>query len=155
MPTKSTARSIKDALVTLLEGITYNAEPAFGLVTDDPSLEANQEPFALVYPAPSTSKVVVVGEQDRTTCFDIFVTLSLENGQRTQVQTYNLMYDLTELIQNCLDVGDFNDSLNAIDTSLSINLMTAESSTFYPAKTDTASVLMCQVKVCITWLYEL
>ncbi len=155
MAYKGKTRHIRDALVTLLQGVTYDAgggsEPAFGLVTADPSQEFTTEPFCLVYPAMSQDVKGATGQNDRTAAFAIFVMLNMETGTRTQAQTYNYMSDLTDLILDALDEGDFNDSLNISDNTLGTWLMDASRSDFRPAETKGAAVLLCSIDVAITY----
>lgn len=157
---KSQARGIKDALVTLLSGVQldagHGAEPAFGLVTDDPSMTfTGNEPFVMVYPAPSNDTKAAIGQNDREVAFIVIVVLSMENKQRTQVQTYDYMYDLTELILDCFDEGDFTDALNRTDTTLHTWIMNATRSTFLPAEAKAGAILLCNIDVAVTYSKDL
>lgn len=152
---KSKARKLRDALVTVIQGINYDAgggsEPAFALVTGDPSQEFNQEPYALVYPAPINSTKGATGQQDREVTFQILVLLNMETGARTQSQTYDYMYDLTELILDALDAGDFHDVLNTVDPTLGTWLMDASRGTFVPADTKSGAALLCTIDVAVNY----
>lgn len=114
---KSNARAFKDALVTILQGVQLDtgsgAETAFALVTDDPSKAFNQEPYCLVYPGKSEDTVAATHMNDRSQGYLIIIVLSLENGQRTQPQSYDLMYDLTELCLDALDNANWTDAMNS------------------------------------------
>lgn len=113
---KSKARSFKDALVPILQAVQLDAgngdEPAFALVTDDPGKAFNQEPYCLVFPGKSEDTVAANRMVDRDQGYLVIMLLSLENGQRNQPETYNLMYDLTELCLDALDASNWNDALN-------------------------------------------
>lgn len=152
---KSKSRHIRDALIVLLQGINYDAgggsEPAFGLVTSNPSAETNQEPYALVYPAQIADTKGAVGQNDRAVGYAIFIELNLETANRTQDQTFNYMYDLTELVLDTLDSGDFHDSLNAQDSSIGTWLMDVSRSTFRPAKSKTGAVLLCTIDITVSY----
>ncbi len=152
---KGKIRRIRDALVGILQGVAYDAgggaEPAFGLVTSDPALEFTKEPFCLVFPAPSTDAKGAVGQQDRTVAFAIFITLSMETATRTQQQTYDYMSDLTDLILDGIDEGDYIDSLNTIDPTLGTWLMQATRSNMQPGETKGGAVLLCSIDISVTY----
>lgn len=156
---KAKSRKIRDALVTILQGLTYDAgggaEPAFALVTGDPSLEFQQEPFALVFPAPILSTKAATGQNDREVQFSLLVLLNMEGGGRTQNSTYNYMYDLTELIMDALDKGDFHDVLNTADPTLGTWLMDSSRGTFLPAETKSGAALLCTIDVSVTYSLDL
>lgn len=156
---KSQARKIRDALVTVISGINYDTgsgpEQAFQLVTGDPATEFNQEPYALVYPAPIDSIKGATGQQDRTVAFKILILLNMENGARTQSQTYNYMFDLTELVLDVLDEGDFHDTLNTIDNTLGTWIMNASRGTFVPAETKAGAALLCTIDIAVSYSKDL
>lgn len=159
MAYKSKARKIRDALVTILQGINYDAgtgnEPAFGIVTADPSLESDEEPYALVYPGLINNNLVATGEMDRSVGFAVFVVLKMETDSRNQLQTYDYMTDLTELILDTIDEGDFTDVLNTVDSSLGTWMMEATRGTFKPAKSNSGAILLCQIDVAIHYSKDL
>ena len=78
--------------MTILQGVQLDAgsgaEPAFALVTGDPSSGFNQEPYALIYPATTTDTKGAYGQNDRTVNFAVLILLEMENGTRTQDATY-------------------------------------------------------------------
>jgi hypothetical protein len=158
---KSVSRHIRDAVITLLEGVRYDAgsgaEAAFDLVTNDPSAEFSGEPFCLVYPGKLETKKAAIGLQDRTVNLAVFIELSLESDTsgRTQGQTYDYMYDLTELALNALDEGDFTGVLNTEDNTILNWIMNATVGTMRPAKTNAGAVLLCQIDVAISYQYDL
>jgi hypothetical protein len=156
---KSKARKLRDALVTVIAGIQYDTgsgpSQAFQLVTGDPSAAFNQEPYALIYPAPINSTKGATGQQDRNVTFQIIVLLEMENEARTQSQTYNYMYDLTELVLDSLDSGDFHDVLNTADPTLGTWLMDASRGTFVPATVPSGTVLLCTIDVAISYSIDL
>lgn len=159
MAYKSKSRKIRDALIGILNAVSYDAgggaEPAFALVTGDPSTEFAQEPYALVYPAPTLDSKGATGQNDREVQFEILLLLSMQNGQRTQSQTYNYMYDLSELVLDALDEGDFTDALDTQDASIGAYLMDAKRSSFIPADVKGGAVLLCTIDVSISYAKNL
>lgn len=153
----STARSIKDALVTILGQIQLDAgsgpEAAFALVTDDPSAAFNQEPFCLVMPAKSDDVKAAVGVQDRTVAFTVIIVLSLENGQRTQPQTYDYMYDLVELTLDSLDNADWADTLNTLGVNLDTWFLNATKNEIVIGESKGAAILIGTIDVAVSYSY--
>lgn len=152
---KSKARHIRDAVIALLQALTYDtgggAESAFALVTGDPSQEFGEEPYALVYPAQITDTKGATGQADRAVGFAIFIMLSTENKQRTQNATYNYMYDLEEIVLDALDSADFHDSLNATDNTIGTWLMDIQTGGLVPADTKSGGVLLCTINLIVSY----
>lgn len=156
---KAVSLHIRDAIIELLQDITFDAgsgaEAAFGLVTNDPAAEFDQEPYCLVYPGKLDTKKAAVGLQDRDVYFAIFIELTLETKNRTQAQTYDYMYNLSELVLNALDVGDFTGVLNTEDSTIVNWILNASRSTMKPAKTKAGAVLLCQIDACVSYSMDL
>lgn len=161
---KSQARHIRDAVIQVLQGIQYDAgsgpEPAFdpdaNPVTSNPADELKGEPFCLVYPGKLETKKAARGIQDRTVNLCVFLELSLESSTgRTQAQTYDYMYDLTELVLNALDEGDYTDALHSDDSTIVNWIMNASVGTMRPAKSKVGVVLLCQIDVAIKYSFDL
>lgn len=157
---KAVARHIQDAVIELLEGITYDTgsgpDQAFQLVTSDPGAEFSGEPYCLVYPGKLQTKKAARGLQDRTVNLAIFIELSLEaKSGRTQGETYIYMYDLTELTLNALDEGDYDNALNTEDNTITNWIMNATVGTMRPAKTKAGVVLLCQIDVSVSYQMDL
>jgi hypothetical protein len=151
--------AIKYALVDLLTAVTYDsgsgAEPAFAVVTADPNQEFQEEPYCLVWRGRSSSEVVTVGQNDRTVRFSIIIVLSLENGQRTQLQTSDYMDNLTDLAQTALDAGDFTDALSGYETTINTYIMTAESSEPVIGESKGGAILINTIDVAVKFIVEL
>jgi hypothetical protein len=156
---KGMTRKVRDALITILQGITYDAgsgaEPAFGLVTRDPKSENGQEPYVLIWSIPSRSAVVAVGQVDRTLNYAIFIELTLESTSRTQAQTIDYMSDLTDLTMDALNEADYNGQLHTIDNTIQNWILTVTKSDFKPAKSKNGAVLLCQIDVCVSYSVDL
>lgn len=157
---KSNARILKDGLLALLSSIQYDAGngegSAFELVTDDPSGAITAEPYALVIPAPWEDIKGPVGQNDRTVCFTIVMLLSLEDKQRTQPQSYNMMEDLTELVLDALDESDFTDGLNQYNPDPKNWILESPKAHILPAEWKKGgAVLLCRIDVAIKYTKDL
>ncbi len=155
----SPQRALKNALVSLVQTITYDTgsgpEQAFQLVTTDPKAEFDQEPYCFVHRVKTQSKLVQTASNDRTVTFTLVVVLSLENGQRTQQQTYDYMDDLTELVQNTLDTADFTDALSSYQNIVNTYIVAAETNTPVPGQSKGGLVLLNTIDVAIKYVYDL
>ena len=155
----SPQRALKNALVSLLQTITYDAgsgpEQAFQLVTTDPKAEFDQEPYCFVHRIKTQSKLTQTGSNDRTVTFTLAIVLSLENGRRTQQATYDYMDDLTELTQNALDQADFTDALSSYQSTVNTYIVTADTNTPVPAQSKSGLVLLNTIDVAIKYVYDL
>jgi hypothetical protein len=149
---------IKNGLLSLLQGVQYDAgsgaEAAFGLVTDDPSQEFQDEPYCLLLPGDFMDEQVVVGANDYTIPFVVLIMLSLENGQRRQPATYDYMYKLVELTLNTLDTADFTDALNTT-TGLNTYIMQTSKARVAPGETKGGAVLLARIDVSIRYQFNL
>ncbi len=156
---ESPTRALKYALVNLIETIQYDAgsgpEQAFQLVTTDPKAAFDQEPYCFVYRTKTQSKVIQTGSNDRTVNYGAIIVLSLENGQRTQQQTYDYMDDLTELVQNTLDTADFTDALSTYQSLVSTYIVTAVTNTPVPGVSNEGAVLLNTIDIAIKYIYDL
>jgi succinate dehydrogenase flavin-adding protein (antitoxin of CptAB toxin-antitoxin module) len=152
---KAYARHIRDAVITLLESVTYDtgngAEQAFSQVSSDPNAEFSGEPNCLVYPGKLETKKAARGMQDRTVNLCVFIELKLEKTGRTQAQTYDYMYDLTELVLNALDEGDYDGALNTEDSSIANWIMNATVGRMAPAKSKAGVVLLCRIDLAVSY----
>jgi len=143
------SKRIKNALKTVLSGITYDtgggAEPAFISVLDNTKGEFDGYPSVRILPGDMTTTKGSVAENDRVINFVIRVHLELENKPETESAIYNWMYDLTDLIIDTLDVGDYTGALHTADNSLNTLFLDATRGDWMVAETNSAAVLLCDV----------
>lgn len=142
------SKRIKNALKTYLGSITYNGEQAFTSVLDSTSGEYSGYPIIRILPADMTTTKGAVGENDRSVNFVARVHLPLEGSTgKSESQIYDWMYDLTDLIIDQLDQGDFNRALETIDTNLDTLILNASRGDWTVAESDNAAILMCDVAI--------
>lgn len=163
---KSKQRAIKDALVTMLAAIQLDAgtgaEDAFALVTDDPSKDFDTGyPYLLVFPADTQDEHVVTDESQRIVGYTLIMLIPLEDkdnsyaGSTGQLAAYNKMYDLSELVLDALDIGDWHSSLNQIDSSLGTLMVNSSRSGISVGDAKGGSVLICSIDVGVMYTKQL
>jgi len=154
------AKRIKNALKTVLTGITYDTgsgpEPAFLAVLDNTKGEFDGYPIVRLLPGDVTTTKGSVAENDRVVNLVARVHLLLENKPETESATYDWMYNLTDLILDTLDVGDYTDALHNADPTLTNLLkMDATRGDWTIAESNAASVIMCDVNIAIYYFKSL
>jgi hypothetical protein len=147
----SQAKRIKNALKTLLSGIQYDAgsgnEPAFVSVLDNTTGEFDGYPSLRVLPGDLDTEKASVAENERTAAYVIYVHLPLEATPATEGATYDKMYDLTDLILDCLDEGDFDNSLTAIDSTIGVHFLDAQRGDWLVNDSKGGAILICRIDV--------
>lgn len=155
MSTISMTRRLRDALVALIAQLQYDggsgAEPAFSLVTGDPSQDFDSYPYCYVGPAPLMDTKGATGQNDREVQFVIITLLPLEGASITQSAQYDKMYDLCELVLDMLDEADYRDSLNTVDPTLGTWMMNATRSVPQPGTAKGGAVLIGSIDVSISY----
>lgn len=144
---KGKARRIKDALVTLMQAVQLNDEPAFTQVLDSAKGEFDSYPSVRVLPADQDTDKSAVGQNERTVAYYVRVHLPLESTQITEAQTIDYIYDLTELILDCLDEGDFAGSIAQIDPLIGTHILNATRGAWGFAQSPAGVLLTCDVNV--------
>lgn len=77
----------------------------------------------------------------------IYVHLPLESTAATESATYDKMYDLTDLILDCLDEGDFDNSLSAIDSTIGVHFLDAQRGDWIVNTSKGGAILICLIDV--------
>lgn len=123
------SKHIKNALITVISAITYDkgsgAEPAFVEVVGNTLGEFNGYPSVRVLPGDVTTDKAAVSINERTISFVIYTHLPLEGTAIGEAATYDQMYDLTDLIIDTLDRGDFIGALNTADATIGTFILNA------------------------------
>src|SRR5688572_5486872 len=103
------SKKIKNALKTVLEGIEYDAgsgdEPAM-YVKDSSHGAFDGYPAVRILPADIGNDKSSTAEQERAPAYLLMVHLPMEDTPESESETYDKMYDLTDLIMDTLDQGD-------------------------------------------------
>lgn len=143
------SKRIKNALKTVLNTITYDAgsgaEPAFTAVLDNTQGEFDGYPALRILPADYTTDKAAVSQNDRTASYVIIVHLPLESTPEAESATYDKMYDLTDLILDTLDVGDFTGALTDVDPTLGTWILNATRGDWAVNTSKGGAILMCDI----------
>lgn len=123
----SVSKRIKNALVTILQGIQYDTgsgpEPAFVSVIGSTKDEFDSYPLLRVLPAHVDDQKAATGQNDKTIHFMLLGHLQIEDVTTVPADVFDHMYDLTDLIIDTLDTADFTDQLRTVDATLPTFLM--------------------------------
>jgi hypothetical protein len=152
------SKRIKNALKAVLAGITYDAgggaEQAM-YVLDSSSGQFEGYPGLRVLPADIDSDKASVAENERVVRFLVSVHLPMEDNAESEAATYDKMYDLTDLILDTLDVGDFTGALNAQDPTIGTYFLNATRGDWFAVEENAGVLLVCDLNVEIKYSKDL
>lgn len=153
------SKRIKNALKIMLTAVQYDAgsggEAAFTSVLDNTRGEFDGYPAARILPADLTTTKASVGQNDRSVNFIVVVTLPLEDSPETEAATFDKMYDLTDLIIDTLDQGDFIGAVNTADPTIGTYILNATRGDWMVVDTKAGLQLTCDVNVEVKYSKEL
>lgn len=145
---------MKDALVSLLQGITYDAgggaEPAFANVTDNNVGAFEGDPNVQVLPGALTVDLPTTGQADKTPAYIIRLRVPMEDNNISQSTAFNQMYDLTDLIIDAITQADHDGTLvTAVGALPGINMLnvTATRGDWIDMTSFGGAELICDVNV--------
>lgn len=150
-------RHIKDALVTVLQGIKYdplgngNNEAAFVSVLDNTKDDFEGYPAVTVLPNNLGSVTGSSSQKDHTVAFAVFMHLPIEDPSNVESALYNQMYDLTDLIVNTVEHNDYIGTLSQIDSTIQNWIMEVKKARWYVGKGKSGALLIVNVDVEITY----
>lgn len=152
---KGNNRRIKDALVTVLQGVTYDTgsggEPAFVNVLDNTKDEFEGYPSVRLLPNDITSITGSSTQKDHTVSFAALMHFPLEDPANIESDVYNQMYDLTDLIVDTVEHGDYVGQLSAIDPAINNWKMEVSQATWQVVTGKIGSFLLCNVNINTTY----
>lgn len=164
---KGKSRKIKDAVVQLMTGLTYDAgtgaEPAFVSVLDSTGGEFDGYPALRVLPAADgvVDTKGAVSQQDREQSLMLLVHIPLENptGDALQVQqaAINRMLDYGDIIIDTLDEADFTAGGNVADGGVSLGTLVINTKKvgWEVLALKTGAVLLCRIDTSIKYSKDL
>jgi hypothetical protein len=144
-------RMIKDALVTILTGLTYGGETAFANVTDNTHNDFEGSPIARVLPGGYQSVTGSNVQRDHTVSYSIILSWPLENPSDVEADLYNQMYDLTDLIVDTLQHDDYIQKLSTINPLITNWLLDANRATWRIAAGKIGALLLCEINVMVSY----
>jgi hypothetical protein len=152
---KGNSRKIKDGLVQILQGITYDtgagAEPAFVQVLDNTKDEFEGYPSLRVLPNNISSASADNADKNHTVSFAIIMHFPLSSPTDIESTTYNRMYDLTDLIIDTLEHDDYIGQLSKIDPSFVNWIMDIKQGSWRVATGKTGALLLCSINAEISY----
>jgi hypothetical protein len=156
---KGKNRRIKDALVTILQGITYDAgsgaEPAFVSVLDNTKDEFNGYPAVRVLPNNLSSVTGSTFQRDHTVSYAVIMHFPLEDPSNIESNLYNQLSDLSELIVNTMEQADKSATLSAIDPQIQDWKIDVKSARWYVASGKAGALLLSNVDIEVTYSQDL
>jgi hypothetical protein len=150
------SRQIRDALVTLVSGLTYEGEPAFVSVKDSTNGEFDGFPSLRVLPDPQgglENENVAMSQQDRTVALALLGHIeSKDDNPEVDVESKAIsqMLDLTDLIIDAIDEEDFTNALD-IETDTGTYVMTAQLGEWNWADSSAGVLLLFLVHVKVAY----
>jgi hypothetical protein len=154
-------KRFKNALMGLMTGLTYDIGngpgQAFVTVTGDATTEFDSYPIVRVLPGEMDTQKASVAENERTLAYDCYVHLPLENrpthtvnGQPLAMSEGDIvdwMYDLTDIILDALDEGDYHNVLSTYDSTLPSYFLEAQKGHYTVVGSKGGALLQCVVSL--------
>jgi hypothetical protein len=144
-------RNIKDALVAMLQAVTYGAEPAFNMVLDNTRDEFSGSPNCLVLPDKLVSTVESNVTMAHKQTFSLVLHLPVEKLDTIEQAQYNQMYDLVDLVMNAVENGFYTDFVSQHAPNMHNYLMTCDQGTIRPVQSKIGPILMANMSVSVTY----
>jgi hypothetical protein len=152
---KGMSRHLKDALITILQGIKYDVgngpEAAFTNVIDNTDNSFESSPTVEVLPETITSVSALTAEKDHTVGFIVRMIWNLQDSSTTESQKFNQAYDLVDLIINTVEHGDYIGQLSTIDPTIQSWLMDVKQAKGWIASGKAGALLIWQVNIIISY----
>jgi hypothetical protein len=154
--TRSRTRRIKDALISILEGIQYDVgngpEPAFSAVLDNTHNDVEGSPVARVLPGRGIK--VSTGsntQKDYQVPFSVIISWPLEDPSDIEQSLYDRMYDITDLILEKVAAEDYIGELSTIDPQIINWRMDVSGTNWRLAAGRGGALLLCEVQIEVTY----
>lgn len=145
------SKRIKNALITMLGGLTYDtgsgAEPAFQSIRDNTQQRFDGYPALTVLPGDVTTEKESTRQNLKRVSFLITVHLQFENTAASESSAYDQMYDLTDILIDKLDAADAAGELHTIDGGITTHVLNATRGDWYLAPAKSGVILLCDVNV--------
>lgn len=153
------SKKIKNALKTVLQGITYDtgggAEPAFVSVLDNTKDEFDGYPSMRILPNNINSSSAATGEFDHKISYALLMSFPLESTLDIESTTYDHMYDLTDLVIDTIEHADYVGQLSQIDSTIQNWMMNVPQSRWYVGQGKAGALLLAEITVELTYKKDL
>lgn len=154
---KGMTRRIKDAVVTILGGIKYDPtgagtnEPAFVSVLDNTKDDFEGYPAVRVLPNRLASATATNMERDHTPSLAIIVHWPLEDPANVESALFNQMYDITDLIVDAIEHGDYIGELSTLDAAIPSWMMNVRDARWTTGKGKAGALLLLSINIDISY----
>lgn len=140
----SKSKKIKNAIISLVQGIQYKNEPAFVNVMGTPRGEFDGYPAARVLPGDITTEKGAYSQNDRV----VALTLRIHVPSTKEGTEFDTMYDLTDLVLDALDTADYEGEFISAVGVLEIN---ASRGDWFDTDSPTGPILACDIAIEVTY----
>lgn len=147
MDTRGMSRRIKDALVTIAQGIQYNGEPAFVSVLDNSQDEFEGYPSLVILPNQIGVSDVDNVDRDHTVSYTAIMHWPLSGPAVVPQDVFNQMYDLTDLVLYALEHGDYSGELSQIDDQIQSWMLNTTQARWYNGQSKSGALLLCAFNI--------
>ena len=145
---ESKSRDIKNALVTLISGLTQDGEPAFVSVEGHSIGKFDGYPSVQVLPGRQDTEKAAQNQNDRTPVYEIRTHVeATETGSE-----FDYMYELTDLLIDALDQADHDDAFRAVTGTYLLNVTQGD---WDYIETQAGTVLVFAINVEVTYSKDL
>lgn len=151
----SKTKTIKNALKEMLSTLEYRDEPAFVEVVGSTDREFSGYPSVRLLPERIDNEKAAIGQNDRAIHFKAIVHLELENADSIQENIIDHMTDLTDLIMDALDEGDYQNTLEAIDPTIGTYIMSATDAAWDVVDSKAGSLLLLVISISASYSKDL
>lgn len=152
---KGASRKIKDGLVQILQGITYDtgagAEPAFTSVISSSTDQFEGSPVAMVLPSALDSQTAASAQFDHTNAFSVWIFLSITDPASVEDAVYSQMLDLVDLVVDTTEHDDYIGRLSQIDPTFQNWIMNVSHTRIYTAAGKGGAYLVADMSITISY----
>ena len=149
------SKRVKNALKTFMAELQVDGEPAFVRVIGSMRGEFDAYPALRILPNDLTTTKASVKENDKSIQFIFRVSLPLENNPLPTEAIIDQMYDLTDLLVDRLDSGDYDGALSQVDPSLEVLRIDASRGDWLSTQSAVGLILNCDVAVAVLYSRDL
>ncbi|MGB3822428.1 MAG: hypothetical protein WA972_05660 [Rhodococcus qingshengii] len=151
----SKTKTIKNALKEVLAGIEYQGEPAFVDVLGSTDGEFSGYPSVRLLPERIENEKAAMSQNDRAVHFKAIVHLELESADSIEENIIDHMTDLTDLIMDALDEGDYQNTLSGIDPTIGTYIMNATDAAWDVVDSKAGSLLLLVISISASYSKDL
>ncbi|MGO4470336.1 hypothetical protein AB4Y95_00155 [Arthrobacter sp. M-10] len=152
---KGDSRKIKDGLVQILQGITYDGgsgqEPAFAQVITDSRDQFEASPTVMILPTGLTSQTSTNVEFDHTNSFSLWIFLSITDPEAVESAVFDQMLDLVDLVVDTTEHADRIGQLSTIDPTFQNWMMNIARSRIYVSGGKGGAYLVADMTVQVSY----